>query len=244
MNSNLLIETFGTIIKEESLATLDHNIIENTFVVETMFPFPGYHGSNFSEQQMLPKSVFFILKSWVSTEDLFRMIKNIKKYFKHEFDASPAELVINNIHYDAIRVKDLKSMSFIEELQRHFRDEGVQFLKSKKVDTKGIIKIKKYLLLTQINDNIWLDRDNESFAYIRVPVKLNWQVFENMTINIRRNIQHKNFDAAQGVIFRKSGIIDVVRVFDIDLKIENLEILLNKYLEEIRKLQFDPIAAK
>ena len=54
MAENKIIETFGSITKVEQLHTIDSNILDNTFVLETFEPFPGYHGENLpSEEEIL-----------------------------------------------------------------------------------------------------------------------------------------------------------------------------------------------
>lgn len=232
-----IIETLGSVYKEEKLRNLNHSIIENTFVLETLEPYPGYHGTNMppTDSQKTPYSVFFIFKNWYSTEHIFRMTRKIKKYFKKPFDATPAELKVYNFNFDALRIKDLESYDYLQELQQCFRDEGFLFAKPKKVDTKGIMKIKKYLLIEQKSDTIYYDTEDDNMAYLEIPVNLSWKQFEEITHSIRRNIDYKKWDAAMGVIFRKSALIDMVRIYDPDCSMENLEMLHAKYLNEIQR---------
>lgn len=40
-----LLTSIGTITKKEKIATVENDIRSNTLVMESLFPFPGYHGT-------------------------------------------------------------------------------------------------------------------------------------------------------------------------------------------------------
>ena len=62
-------------------------------------------------------------------------------------------------------------------------------------------------------------------------------MFKKITLDIKNNVDNINFDAAQGVFYRKCGIVDVVRIYDQDKNVERLTTLRKLYLDEINKKQ-------
>jgi len=55
-----------------------------------------------------------------------------------------------------------------------------------------------------------------------------------MTTSIKHNMDNLNFDGALGSIFLKD-IIDVVRIFAKDMGLEDLSMIRQQYLDELRK---------
>jgi hypothetical protein len=47
------IESIGVLLKEETLQTVEHYVLENTLVLESIEPFPGYHGQNMPKFQLI-----------------------------------------------------------------------------------------------------------------------------------------------------------------------------------------------
>lgn len=237
MSEKHIIETLGSVSKVENIRALEHHIITNTFVVETLEPFPGYHGVNFLTDDIVKKSVFFVIKQRISAEILCRAVAKMRKYLPFPFDAAIAELTIFNQMYHAIRIKRFVSMENIDNLHHAFRDEGFEFVKRRKIGTtKGIIRIKKYMLLEDAGDGLYFDSIDTNIAYFALPAWLNWKMFEEITLQLKHNLPESDFDLALGVIFRRTGLVDVVRVFADKPDVELLKTLKTKYEEAIRRI--------
>jgi hypothetical protein len=69
------METLGLLAKEESLTTVKHNIVPNTLVLESLKPFPGYHGEN-TPSNTNPEAVYLVTSKKFSTELVYRTAKN------------------------------------------------------------------------------------------------------------------------------------------------------------------------
>ncbi len=70
---------------------------------------------------------------------------------------------------------------------------------------------------------------------MELPVDLPWDTFKDFTITVKNNIVNNNFDVAQGVFYRKKGIVDTIRIYDCEAGLERFKMIRNKYLDEIRK---------
>ncbi|MCK4345031.1 MAG: hypothetical protein KAX05_07065 [Bacteroidales bacterium] len=226
-----IIETFGSITKFELLHTLESNILKNTFVLEILEPFPGYHGANLPSESA-PHHIFLVTKRNYSSEEIWRVSQHIRQYFKHPFGARKAELHIFNTKLNSIRIKDLSSFTLIPELQSCYMSEGIEFRNKKTFNQGGLIKINKYFKLSEIEEGIFKDIANPNMYYLQIPFKLNWKHFETITYSIKNNLDNHNFDAALGVIYRQD-LIDLVRIFETDSNLDRLKLLRERYLQEI-----------
>ncbi len=230
----VLIETIGYIKKEATLSTVENNIIPNTFVLESLHPFPGYHGENLPEKSR-PRSLFLIISKGPSFKDIARITKKIKKDFKYDFNASVGNIFFKTTSYDCIRIKYLESFTFLPELQALFQNEGVKFAKQKLLNSRGLIIINKSFYIEELQESIYNDLEENSKFYIELPVDLKWDDFKEFTASIKNNIDNSNFAAAQGVFYRKHGIIEVVRLYICKGERDKLEIIQKMYIEHIKK---------
>jgi hypothetical protein len=228
------IETFGDITKVEKLHTLTSNVLENTFVLESFEPFPGYHGANLPSGYD-PHHIFLVTKKEYSYEVISRISMKIRKNSELSFGARPAELFIFNKKYPAIRIKELKSFELVPELQNWYQDEGVFFIKNKTFNSNALIRVMKHFKLDEIEEGIYKDLGDPLMSYLQVPDRLTWKLFEKMTYYIKNNVENNNYDAAQGVVYLKD-VMDVIRIYMKDFNLDLLKQLRAMYLEEFRKL--------
>jgi len=230
---NEIIETIGSIEKKEIIESLNFDDL----VLESLHPFPGYHGTSVPDQTN-PKSVFLVLRNNYPEEDIIRAILKIKQKLPTYFDASPGTITIFNQVEPCIRVKELDNYTFIPELLSQFKSEGFAFMKSRKVDSyEGLIRIKKYFILDEINDGIYMDKETPEMGYFEIPIQLDWDSFEKITLDIKRNIEENNFDAALGTIYRKNGLKDIIRIFDTNVCLGECLFLREKYNSAIKNYQ-------
>ena len=233
---NRKIETVGTITKRETLASIEHDT-DKALVLETVKPYPGYHGTTIPDQ-LNPRSLFLVTNKKYSGEQIIRATMAIKKDYGQPFDAVPGQITVFNTLTPCIRVKDMKQYGLIDELVKLYRANGIDFMKDKKMAPfTGLIKIRKYFSLETVADKIYYDLEMPPMAYLEIPVVLGWDEFEGITKTIKHNIEdHNNFDAALGVLFTPAGIIDIVRIYHEDIDIEDVKLIREKYLEEIARL--------
>jgi hypothetical protein len=233
MSDNKIIETMGSIAKVEKLATLDGNILENTLVLEEVEPFPGYHGANLPTGYN-PTAVYLIIKNKYSSIKIIRITQEIRKYFKYDFDGTAANICINNDVYNAIRLRNLEDIKILPELQKNYMYEGIKFPKKKSIKGEGIIELKKHFELEALGEGIYKDLEDPLMYYLRIPKHLSWQIFFEITTSIKHNLDNLNFDGALGSIYLKD-IIDVVRIFAKDMGLDDLSMIRQQYLDELRK---------
>jgi len=227
------IESLGKIIKEETLQSVTFNIVQNTFVLENLQPFPGYHGENLPAESA-PESIFLIIPKPITAEMIFRLSRHLCNYHDLNFSACPAEISLSNNTYYAIRIKGLKSYANIADLQGCLMDNGISLMKFRKIKCPGVMKIEKIFSLDRIDNFIYKDLDDELTYYLNIPYQFNWNLFKKVTNNIKNNLENRNFDAAMGFIYHKE-IFDFVRIYG-HVNAERLRTIREKYLEEINHI--------
>ena len=234
MNTNSTIESLGKIMKEETLQSVTFNILQNTLVLENLEPFPGYNGQNVPLESA-PESIFLMTTKACPTETIFRLSGRICQYHALSFSACPAEISLFNNLYYGIRLKGLPSYNVIADIQGCYMDQGISFMKYKKIQSAGLMKIDKIFRLERIADHIYKDVEDAFTYYLEIPYAFNWNLFKKVTANIKNNLENRNFDAAIGFIYRKE-IMDFVRIYA-KTELPRLTIIREKYLEEIAHIR-------
>lgn len=225
------IETIGSIEKKETIVSVDNDHL----VLESLHPFPGYHGTTVPDQPN-PKSLFLVMRSKETEETIIRITSKVKSNFSSEFEGSPGTVSVFNRIEPCIRIKDLQNYALIPELISLYKEEGISFIKGRKIDSYyGTIRIKKNFILTEVNDGIYMDKETPEMGYFEIPSQLEWDLFEKITLGIKHNIDDNNFDAALGTIYRFSGLIDVIRIYDTNVCLGECLFLREKYNNEISK---------
>jgi len=228
-----IIETMGSIAKVEKLETLSSNILENTLVLKEIEPYPGYHGANYPTGYN-PTAVYLVLKKKASTVRVMRITQDIRKFLKHDFDGTAAEISINNDTLNCIRLRNFNNYDILPDLQKAYMHGGLKFMKKRKISGAGVIEIKKHFELEKLDEDIYKDLEDPLMYYLKISKHLNWSLFREITTSIKHNLDDLSFDAALGAIYMKE-ITEVVRIFARDFKVEDLKKIREKYLEELRK---------
>jgi len=229
-----MLEIFGTVAKEELVKSVEHYILPNSFVVENLEPFPGYHGENLPTN-LGPDTFFLITTERHSTEKIFRISHEIRSFTGLSFKGSPAKLWIGNDSYHAIRIRDLNSYDPLEEIQKCYLDTGIHFQKHKVVEGKALIELKKIFTLEKINEKLYKDSDGP-VHYLKIGRPLTWGRFKTITRWVKNNMDDQNFDSAIAVLYG-SDVHDLIRIYDKHPTLDRLNAIHQKYMEGIQRIE-------
>lgn len=237
MKETNIIETVGTIIKKEILAAIEEGLAGGFMVLENKHPFPGYHGKTIpDDHELIPDSIFVVTKHSYEIEKIMRASHDVRKSFKKRFDAAPGYISIFNEMLPCIRIKRLKNYKDIKELLVLFQKFEIQLLKYKKVNPyEGLIKINKFFELEMLVPSIYLDHEDSDMCYLQIPQNIDWDTFEKITVDMKRNMEDNLFDAALATIFRKNCVVDCIRIYDHQIEREKIDKIKARYLSEIKK---------
>lgn len=228
----MAFETFGSIIKEEQVRNYERGIMPGTLVLENLGLFPGYYGANLPNAGD-PDSIFLVMTQKESTEKILRITHNIKKFSGLNFKGASATICINNNDLHAIRIRKLNDLSYLAEIQEHYKDAGISFAKTKAIEETAVIKIKKVFKVDDFTDKILVNEYKDMY-YLKVDEQLTFSQFRKVVQQVRNNVSITSFDAALGVLYAHD-IIDVVRIYTTTLTKDELEKLHVKFEEIIAK---------
>ncbi|MCD6179169.1 MAG: hypothetical protein J7K39_04640 [Bacteroidales bacterium] len=230
----LSIEVSGTIIKKESLTTINSDINNNILILETAHAFPGYHG--IIPEEKLPGSLFLITKKKYSKEFILRSAKALKKSLKMKLDLASSRITLRNNDVFAIRIKCLNNYSILPQLIQALSDEGYRFEKYRNSkEFSSIIQVKKEFLLEEIEAGFYRDKSNTETHYFEIKNELKWYAFEKAVTDIKYNTKDNNFDAALATFYRVKGVIDLVRIYKKDLSLNELKQIKEKLCNYIHE---------
>lgn len=230
-----ILDTIGFITKKESFVSVESETGSNALLLESLQPYPGYHGLTVPES-LEPDSIFAITKNMYLDEQVIRAIQSVKKNFKGTFDAAPGTITIQNQDYNFVRIK-LLPYSRVGEVIQQFEESGIDFKKKKTYSPfESILKVRKFFTIEETTAGIYRDLFDKNMFYLEIPILLNWDSFEKITMSLKYNMDDKNFDAAQCSVYSRSGLADFVRIYDQDCCQGKLIFIRDKYLEAISKL--------
>lgn len=233
MNAKNIIKTCGSITKMESLIPVDYHILQNTYVVETEDPYPGYYGK--MPKQTKPNSLFLITDRFYRLEELLRLAKNIDQYDKEKLSFASAMLDFQFRKYYAIRIKHFPDYEQIYELQSYFIKAGVVFSKNRHIINPAEIKVYKCFELIEIEKGYYIDNLEQHHGYFKLPFEISFKQFSDFIYDIKNNITCGSFDAAIGNILINSNLVDIVRIYSKNINIELLEMFSKKFSNILSK---------
>ncbi len=246
MEKNEIIGSIGYITKKETLAPYQskHNYPE--LILEDMNPFPGFYefyNIPRNEKELIPRSLFVVLRTfhYICEDDVIRMAQRIKQNNQDlEFDAVLGHITLLNELRTVLRIK-MKNLDHLGKVLELFENEGIDFDKKRKVKQfTTLISVRKYLEMQKLDNGIYKDMDMANTYYLELYQELEWDQFEEITGILKTNSEYKSFDAARGTIYVKEGLIDLVRIYDVEATNDKLKYLKDRYKKEIE--QYEPPA--
>lgn len=237
MNPLPFTERYGNLLKQETLRTLDDQILPNTFVLEAPEPFPGFY-NYYSEHpnESKPLYIYFVVKQLYTLEEITRATQNIRKYFQSDFNAAAGVVNLYNKEFHVIRVRHLSDYQLISELQACYMDEGIEFRKKPAGKPQGpaVIRIKKFFILDEKHPGVFFDVTEKDHGYFTIPKMLSWKYFEDLTKKVKFNWEQSEFDAAIGHYHVNFGIQDIIRIYNPDMQLDFLIDARKMYLDRIK----------
>lgn len=231
--ANKKIEVFVNLSKNLSVLSLDEKILKGSLVFEALNPFPAYYHELPTDSGSM--YIYLVLDSQYPLERILRATQNISKEYDWDFDAGKAYLEIGSTCLDAIRVKHLPSLDMVEKIQEAYAKQGIKFLMNKKLQGKleAYTKIVKFLKLEELAEGVYLNPEDNTFAFVELPHYLNQEEFVKVSMDVKYNWEGSEFDAARGSFYKDGVLSEMVRIRSDKIDLD--------YLLAIKKLYEDKI---
>lgn len=232
------IASLGYIQKREKLASLKTPVNHNELILETIQPYPGYYSP-----QHVPswsagpktKSLYLLIKAFdcCNEEQVTRIIQHVQNKLDYELKATPGRVSISTKDYSCIRLK-LDSTFVIPELVDKFKEQGILFIKKRRIDEiECMINVQKFFKMHTVNNGLYQDMVNSNIYYLQLPHDLSWDKFEEITMRMKSSLQFPDFDAALANVYHEHGFLDFIRIYTPDLTSFDMEKLRDKYLKNL-----------
>jgi hypothetical protein len=225
------IESIGVLIKEESIQTVEHFVLDNTLVLESIEPFPGYHGENLPREAR-PDALFFITDKPYPIEVIFRASQQFCSSPDYDINACPVEITLYNTKLSGIRIRGLKHYASIADIQHCFIKKNIGFMKFQHIKGKALMSITKIILCAPIDESVFKDLTHENTYYLTIPYHFEWAHFLKVTESIKHNMDNNNFDGAIGFLYLEK-MMEFIRIFDLNPGVQRLKMIRQKYLDKI-----------
>lgn len=229
--SKIILETIGSISKKEILGTVEKEFCNNAFVLENIYPFPGYYHNTVPDKAVLnPGSMFLVTRKRHLEEVIMRKTKVVIEQLGKEFNAAIGIVPVFKENRSVIRLKKVESYEDMIKIIDFYRKAGIEFSKYRNIAPyEEIIKIRKYFILNELEEGLFEDLETKGMYYFSIPKHLTWNQFEKMTIDLKRNFPANKFDAALGAIYRKNCLLDVIRIYDTEADSSRVKVIRDKY---------------
>ena len=230
---NKQTEVFANLTKNDIIVALDEKILPNSLVFESLNPFPGYYHELPTDADSM--YIYLVLDDQYPLEAILRATQNIEKKYDWNFDAGKAYITIGSTHLDAIRIHHLPTLDMIEKIQEAYIEHGIGFRMDKKLKGKlnAKTKIVKFLKLEELADGIFLNTEEDTFAYIEIPQYLDAERFTKVSMDVKYNWMGHEFDAARASFYHKGRLTEIVRIRSYKISTEYLIDIQNLYKKKI-----------
>ena len=142
MSPKLPDRIYGCIYKKERIATVEENILPETFVLKIWKPFPGLRNDVVIKN--IPEFYFLVMQEDYPLGSIERISEQINKKYEKGFHAVVGEISVSGETFPVIRIKNFEKKNIIQELQSHYLNEGFHLSKDRRlIKAKGMIKLKK-----------------------------------------------------------------------------------------------------
>ncbi len=230
MKKTKIPEYYCELIKEEPLSTLEPEMTSgNTCVLESTHPFFGYYHD--APMGKPDPYIYCVLKEHYSFGDIMRATLRINSKRRNPVDVASGKLYLLDRICHVIRLKDISHFNQVHIIQQDFQQEGIRFKKRQRnvQEQMGIIRLTKFLRLTDMGDGLYTDAADPTKAYFEIPEHISWEEFKALTTEAKYETSILYFDAAQATLFYDNKVTDLVRVYKERIGLSDLQAIRNRY---------------
>ena len=220
MKTGIILRTFGSITKKESLAYYLGEKIKNATVAEADKPYSDYYGQ--MPEKTKPNSLFFFTEEEYSLEDAIRFTQNIEFCSKNQVNIGSAKIYFPEHTSPALRIRNFPDYKHIPDLQRCYIQQGIKFIKRTIPSEEAIIKVEKCFNLEDAGNGYYFDLNEPNEGYFIVPEYPEFNEFEILIQDIRNNSSCPLFDAAMGGLIINAKVYNIVRIYSEHISLDML----------------------
>lgn len=235
MKTSRIIETQGSITKNEALNSVDFKVLKNTYVAEASAPYPDYYGK--VPQIAAPNTLYLFTKNFYLLNEVLKTSCDMAEYFGYtkKLDVATSILDFVDYYHFAIRVKNFPDYINIHWLQECFSSEGIIFLSKVRLLEVARVTVFKQFRIEKLEAGIFLDKDNDHKGYICIPGQISTVEFDEILLDLRNNAKCELFDAAIGSLKINRKTESIIRIYSENLNTKLLRCAKQKFSQHFSK---------
>jgi len=209
---------------------------ENILILESS-PYPAYYSvSGFPESLKTVKDhhLYLVVKKPFSCfqDRVLRYSFRVKKKLDLTLHASPGQMTFQHETHPCIRIRTNETAQ-LKPFINAFQELGIRFMSDRKVvPYLSFIQYKKYMEFVETGNGIFKDKENVNRYFIRIPIDLEFDVFDKVIMDVKNNCDFHLFDASLVYMNCGDDFTDMVSIYS-DHCDESRLPELKKSLEEI-----------
>jgi len=199
------METVGNYISSSNLKEM---VLESN-------PGLSYYCRVNSPLSSIKHNLYIIVKPFenCNQDKVLHITESIKKCMNVEFAVYPGQLKVFNVMHSCMKVQ-VENKEHIADIIKAFENEGVKFIKSKKIKTyETLISTKECLSMIEVEKQVYRDVANNEVHYLEIPYNLEWEDFKEIEVQIKNTFGYKNFETALVSIFKDNRFREFIRIY-------------------------------
>ena len=222
MKQLTVIQTIGSIIKQELLNSLNDNILPNTCVLFSR----KLDSERFTERDQIQlegeqlSSIYIVLQYRYAPEKILKLSKQISKLLNTECSITYVEIMLKDKILPCIRIKRLRHMSYVSTIQKIIKTNNFKLSQTPIIIDNCFVKIFKNFKVLEIDPYIYRDYFEREKIYIKPPYGIDNDLFNLLVFRVKEKMVNNNFDAALGELYRFNGTETIIRILDKNRSLE------------------------
>ncbi len=182
-------------------------------------------------------NIYLLIKPYknCNQDKILHLTENIKKCMNLEFAVYPGQLKVQNVLQSCLKV-NVQNKNNIPDIINAFKNEGAEFLKSKKIEAyTTLVNTKECISIKEIDNFVFQDKGNKDIHYLEIPYQLEWSEFKEIETHIKNTFGYKDFDTSLVSIFIENQFREFIRIYvNGGCTCESFHELRNKFSSKMR----------
>ena len=209
-----ILEGLACVEYGEILGNYSTSLKYKEFILESN-PGMSYYGRFSFPLTSVEHDLYLIVKPFkhCHQDTILRIQQTVKDCMQEQFSAFPGQIKTDKNTFSCIKLQVQKE-SHVSDIIKAFKNEGVSFVKNKKLDKfDATIITKEYIKMKFAELNIFKDSYNDDVAYLEIPEHINWQQLKETEKIIKNTYSYKDFKTSIVSIYQENRYREFISLY-------------------------------
>lgn len=160
-------------------------------------------------------SIYLVIKPFnnANQDKILHLYEKIKKNLNIEFVVYPGQIKVFNVLHSCLKLT-IESNTYIKDVIKEFENEGVIFVKTKKVEPyTSLVNTKECIAISEFDEYVFKDDTSNEIYFLEIPYQLEWEEFKEIEMHIKNTFGYKDFETSLISIFKGNRFREFIRVY-------------------------------